>query len=213
MSPRATEALGIGLLILAVLSVLGLWFAAGGPFGRLLQVGVKGAFGPGGYAMPVVAGYWAVLLLKGVPREERGRMLVGLIMTGLGILGVLSVAGGNPSPSDGYKTVSGAAGVIGAAVGWSLSRVASPYGAVAVCLGAAMLGALVFTATPLASFGRVVRRLVIGPVRAQSSEDEPEEPRVRRGRGHATEPLDAVVDMAGRSRGAQAGPTAADGPG
>ncbi len=201
VSPRATEALGIGLLILAVLSVLGLWFAAGGPFGRLLQVGVKGAFGPGGYAMPVVAAYWAVLLLKGVPGEERGRMLVGLTMTGLGILGVLSVAGGNPSPSDGYRSVSGAAGVIGAAVGWSLSRVASPYGAVAVCLGAAMLGTLVFTATPLAAFARVVRRLVIGPARAHSSEDALEEPRGRRGRGYATQPLDGVVDVAPSMKG------------
>ena len=206
LSPRATEALGIGLLVLSVLSVLGLWFGAGGPFGRLLQVGVNGAFGPGGYALPVVAVYWAILLLKGAPREERGRMLVGLTMTCLGVLGVLSVAGGNPSPNDGYKAVSGAAGVIGASVGWSLSRMVSPYGAIAVCLGVAILGALVFTATPLAVFGRALRRLVVGTGAAPRRADEPDEPRTRRGRGRARDELDAVVDMAPSMQGPEPEP-------
>jgi S-DNA-T family DNA segregation ATPase FtsK/SpoIIIE len=186
----------VGLLLLAVLSVLGLWFGAGGPFGSLLQVAVKGAFGPAGYALPVVAAYWAVLLLRGVAPEDRGRRLVGLTLTTLGVLGLLSVAAGDPSPADGYRTVGGAAGVIGAGVGWALSRVISPYGAVAACLCAALLGVLVFTATPLAALGRILRRLVVGSAPARTEEDEPGAARPHRGRRRAAQDLDPNLDLA-----------------
>src|SRR5947207_4414278 len=64
LSPRATEAVGIGLLLLGVLSALALWFGTGGPFGRALVVAVKGLVGPAGFVLPVLATYWAVLLLK-----------------------------------------------------------------------------------------------------------------------------------------------------
>jgi DNA segregation ATPase FtsK/SpoIIIE, S-DNA-T family len=195
LSERATEAIGIGLLLLAVLSVLGLWFGAGGPFGRVLEVGVKGLFGPAGYALPVISGYWGVLMLKGSDPDVRGRMLVGLTLVALGSLGVLSVGGGNPSPADGYKAASGAAGVIGAVVGWSLARVVSPYGAVAIGFGLILLGALVFTATPLVAFLRLLRRLFVGPVPSSTDEVEPTPRRGRRGR-RGPEDLDAVVDIA-----------------
>src|SRR5205809_6149209 len=119
LSPRATEAVGIGLVIFAVLGALGLWFDAGGPFGRLLQIGVEGLFGPAGFAVPVLAAYWGVLLLKGSARDDRGRMLVGLVLAASGVLGILSVGGGYRSPAAGYRQVSGAAGGPGAVVGWS----------------------------------------------------------------------------------------------
>src|ERR671923_100252 len=51
---RKGDLLGIGLMVLASLTVLGLWFQAGGPFGKLFLVIVKGLFGPAGYAVPVL---------------------------------------------------------------------------------------------------------------------------------------------------------------
>src|SRR5437773_8472181 len=65
LSPRTADMVGVGLVVLALLTVLGLWFQAGGPFGRLFEVAVRGLFGPAGYAFPVVAGYWAVLMIRG----------------------------------------------------------------------------------------------------------------------------------------------------
>jgi S-DNA-T family DNA segregation ATPase FtsK/SpoIIIE len=172
LSPRATEAIGIGLLLFGVLSALGLWFGTGGPFGRALVVAVKGLVGPAGFVLPVLAAYWAVLMLKGTATEIRGRMLVGLTMVSVGVLGILSVAGGNPSPAEGYRGVSGAAGVFGAVVGWTLARVISPYGAVAVGFALILLGGLVFTATPFVAFLRLLRRLFIGPVPARDDHDQ-----------------------------------------
>jgi DNA segregation ATPase FtsK/SpoIIIE, S-DNA-T family len=162
LSPRAADVIGVGLLVLTILLVLGLWFSAGGPFGRLLQVAAKGSFGPAGYAVPVVAGYWAVLLLRGTMAEERGRMLVGLAIAVLGVLGIVSLIRSNPSPAGGYTAVSEAAGLVGALVAWPLSRLLSPYGAAVVCVGLLLLGALIFTATPLTALGRGVRGVVAG---------------------------------------------------
>src|SRR6266516_2619658 len=69
LSPRAADALGIGLLILGLLAVFALWFDTGGPFGAALQVTVLGLFGLAGYGFPVVAVYWAVVLVRGTAIE------------------------------------------------------------------------------------------------------------------------------------------------
>jgi S-DNA-T family DNA segregation ATPase FtsK/SpoIIIE len=162
LSPRAADILGVGLVVLAILSVLGLWFGSGGPFGSALRVVVLGAFGPVGYALPVVALYWAILLIRDTARDDRGRMLVGLTIGGLGVLCLASIWGGNPSPTSGYDAVSHAGGIFGALVAYPLSQVISVYGAVVVGLALALLGALIFTATPLAAVGRGLRRLILG---------------------------------------------------
>jgi S-DNA-T family DNA segregation ATPase FtsK/SpoIIIE len=185
--------LGIGLLVLAALAILGLWLHAGGPFGRLLMVGVRGLVGPVGYVLPVLAVYWALLLIRGTAEQDRGRRLVGLIIGGLGALGIASVAGGNPSPTAGYHAVKGAGGLAGAAVAWPLSRLVSSYGAVVVCLGLALLGVLIFTATPIAAVGRAVRRLLVATrprprpdgARHAEAEEQVEAPARRRGRSEA----------------------------
>ncbi|HEX2069595.1 MAG TPA: DNA translocase FtsK [Actinomycetota bacterium] len=168
LSPRSLDVLGIALLVLAALCALALWFDAGGLFGRLMEVGVKAVFGPVGHAVPVVLGYWAVLLIRSTSPEDRGRMLVGLTIFSIGVLGIASVVRGNPSPASGYEPLSQAGGAIGAAVAWPLARVVSEYGVIVVCLGLAALGALIFTATPLAAIGRGLRQLL---ARMQASDE------------------------------------------
>jgi S-DNA-T family DNA segregation ATPase FtsK/SpoIIIE len=180
LSPRAADALGIGLLILGMLAVFAIWFDTGGPFGALLQVTVLGTFGLAGYSFPVVAAYWAVVLVRGTAVEDRGRMLVGLWILALGGLGIVSITGHNPSVGAGYKPLSRAGGLLGALVAWPLSKVVSPYGAVAICLGLGVLGILVFTATPLSAVGRALRRAFIRDDQgdaALSSQPEDEETR------------------------------------
>ena len=172
LSPRGADVLGLVLLILAVLSILGMWLEAAGPFGRLLRVGTTGLMGLPGYALPVVACFWAFLLLRGTGEDVRGRMLVGLVIGSLGVFGVFSLAQGNPAPGDGYDAVSSAGGVIGALVAHPLSSVVSPYGATVVFLGLGALGAMVFTATPLVAVGKALRWLVVGPVRVPEADEQ-----------------------------------------
>src|SRR5918996_2454197 len=185
LGPQIADAVGIGLMVLAALSVLGLWLDAAGPVGRFLAVLVLGTFGLAGYAFPVVALWWGLVLVRGTVREERGRMLLGLWFAAMGGLGLVSLLRGNPSPAAGLSGFGDAGGLLGALVAWPLSRLLSGYGAAIVCLGLFILGVLVFTATPLASVGRTLADFFIErgeEAEVSEDEDEEEEERPRRRR-------------------------------
>jgi DNA segregation ATPase FtsK/SpoIIIE, S-DNA-T family len=174
-----------------------MWVNAAGPFGRLFRVGATGMFGLPAYAFPVMAVYWAFLLLRGTGEDDRGRMLVGLFIGSLGILGLFSLAQGNPGPGDGYDALSPAGGLIGAVVARPLSGAVSSYGATVVCLGLALLGVLVFTATPLATVGRALRTVFVGPIPAgHEGEEEEDEPRRPRRLRRPKEEAETLVDIA-----------------
>jgi S-DNA-T family DNA segregation ATPase FtsK/SpoIIIE len=185
LTPQAADVIGIGLVVLALLVGLGLWLDAAGPVGRFLSFLVLGTFGLLGYAFPVLALWWGLVLVRGTVEEERGRMLVGLWFMLMGGLGVGSLVAGNPAPVDGFKPLAGGGGLIGSITAWPLSEVISPYGAAVVCLGLLILGALVFTATPLATVWAWFRR---PEVEEREAEAEPA-PKPRRQRRTKTDPV------------------------
>jgi DNA segregation ATPase FtsK/SpoIIIE, S-DNA-T family len=155
LSPWARDALGIGLLVLALVSVLSLWLKAGGPLGDAIAFLLPAIFGVGAYAFPIVGLWWGVVLLRDTAREERVRMFIGFCVLLLGVLGIVSLARGNPSFASGWDGMGdrgfghagGAIGVLGA---WPLSQVLSPVGAAIVCAGLTALGLLIFSGTPFA---------------------------------------------------------------
>jgi DNA segregation ATPase FtsK/SpoIIIE, S-DNA-T family len=89
------------------------------------------------------------------------------------------VAQSNPSPTAGYRVLSGGGGFAGAIIAWPLSKVVSPYGATIVGLGLAIIGPLVFTATPLATVWGSIVNVFVTP---EDERDAEPEPRRRRGR-------------------------------
>ncbi len=161
LSPRSADVLGVTLVVVGILTVLGVWFQAGGVFGRWLTIATRAAFGVAAYAVPVLALFWAIVLIRGTHPDDRGRMLVGLWILAFGLLGLISLTRGNPSPGAGYDALARAGGVVGALVAWPLTRIVSPYGAAVVGIGLCVIGVLVFTATPLAAVGRGIKRLFV----------------------------------------------------
>ena len=189
LGPQVSDAIGIGLLVLAGLSVLGIWLDAAGPVGRFLTIVVRGILGLVGYAFPVLALYWGLLLVRGTAQEDRGRMFIGLTFGLMGALGILSLVLGNPSPASGFAGFGDVGGLVGSIVAWPLSRVASMYGAAVVCVGLLALGVLVFTATPLSAVGEWLRG-------GRDREPEIEEPATpRRRRKPEPEPIAAPVPL------------------
>ena len=158
LGPQLSDAVGIGLVVLAILSALGLWFDAAGPLGRFLTFLIQGSFGVAGYAVPLVTLWWGLVLVRHTVEEDRGRMLLGLWVFLLGGLGSWSLIAGNPAPVDGFEPLSQGGGLLGAVAAWPLSRLISIWGAGVVCAALALLGVLVFTATPLVTVGRLLRR-------------------------------------------------------
>ena len=157
LSPHARDAAGIGLVVLALLAVLGVWLEAAGPVGQGLSWLLHGAFGLAAMLFPIVGVYWAIVLLRDVAPEDRVRMFIGFVVLTVGALGILSLARGNPSPFAGYdatKKLNGlaeAGGLVGALAAYPLSRVLSSIGAGIVCAGLAFLGLLIFTGTPVSA--------------------------------------------------------------
>jgi S-DNA-T family DNA segregation ATPase FtsK/SpoIIIE len=168
LSPWARDAVGIGLVVLAGLGILSLWVDAAGPAGRALAWLLHGSFGVAAVAFPLVGLWWGIVLLRDVAIEDRVRIFIGFTAMGAGLLGLLSLFRGLPSPAAGYSGVHDAAGLLGALVAWPLSRVLSSYGAFVVCLGLAALGSLIFTGTPIAS---MIER--VGEFRTSRAERDP----------------------------------------
>ena len=158
LSPWARDALGIGLIVLALLAVLSVWVEAGGPVGRGLAWLIRGAFGVGAYAFPVLGAWWGIVLLRDTAHEDRVRMFIGFAMVVAGVLGLASLFAGNPSFAEGERALHDAGGVVGALTAWPLARVISPIGAAIMCAGLASLGLLIFSGT---SFAAVKERIDI----------------------------------------------------
>ncbi|HEY7667900.1 MAG TPA: DNA translocase FtsK 4TM domain-containing protein [Actinomycetota bacterium] len=178
LSPWARDALGIGLVVFGLLSVLSMWFEAAGPAGDGIAWLLKAAFGIGAYAAPVVGVYWGVVLLRDLAREERVRMFIGFLVLGLGLLGLASLGNGNPSPLATVEILQQAAGYVGAIVVYPLSKLISEIGAAIVCVGLSALGFLIFTGTPVSTITGWVHefrasRAERDPVGVAVEEEEP----------------------------------------
>jgi DNA segregation ATPase FtsK/SpoIIIE, S-DNA-T family len=171
LSPHARDAFGVFLVVLALVSVLGLWFHAAGPVGVFLTWSLRGLFGVAAVAFPILGIYWGLVLLRDTAREDRVRMFIGFSLLILGVLGMLSLLGGQPGPRDGYDAVAGAGGVLGAIVAHPLTVVISAVGAGIVCVGLATVGVLIFTGTPISVASSHVRDFFM----AADVEDEPED--------------------------------------
>jgi len=172
LRPWARDALGIGLVVLALLAVLGLWFGSAGPVGRGLGWLLHATFGIAAVVFPLLALYWGLMLLRGSAEQDRLRMFIGFAIAAVGVLALISLWQGNPRPFGGYDRVSGAAGVVGALASWPLGKLVSGIGVAIVWGGAVLLGLLIFTGTPLSA---IWDRIAETFSREEVDEDEDEE--------------------------------------
>ncbi|HWL91569.1 MAG TPA: DNA translocase FtsK [Actinomycetota bacterium] len=170
--------------MLALLAALSVWLEAGGPVGRGIAWLIRGAFGIGAHAFPVLGAWWGFVLLRDTAREDRVRMFIGFAVLVAGALGLVSLFAGNPSFAEGERVLSDAGGLVGALAAWPLARVISPVGAAIVCAGLATLGLLIFTGTPFAAVKEKIdtfreERDERDPVSAKSRDTERAKPRRR----------------------------------
>jgi DNA segregation ATPase FtsK/SpoIIIE, S-DNA-T family len=187
LAPWARDAFGIGLVVLALLSVLALWFDAAGFAGRWIEVGLRASVGSAAIVVPIIGVFWGLVLLAGAREESKVPMFIGFCLAFGGALAILSILGGNPSPSAGYEGAPGAVGVgeagggIGALLGWPLAHAISPLGAGIVFGGVALLGVLIFTGTPLSVAWERCLELIEAARVSLGGEDDDEEEEVGEG--------------------------------
>ena len=159
---------GIGLLLIALGLIVGaaIFHKMPGWLGEGLYAFVAGAVGCVAWAVPLLLFGLAVRVMVRHPQDttdDAVRIAIGLTCLCLGVLGVVHIARGAPTPSMGPEAMRHGAGWIGWFSSAPLSDVLSQWVTVPVLLLLTFFGLLVTTATPIY---RIPKRLREARVRA-----------------------------------------------
>src|SRR6266487_3926691 len=165
LSPHKGDIQGVALLLIATLLALGVWFHNGGNVGVFLELFLRGLFGYGAYAVPVlVAGLGIAMFRRSVaPAGDpiAARVMIGLLAVLLGGLGLIHLSRGNPPVSARAAVLQGSGGWVGAAIAHPAARLLSVWGGRAAFACLLFLGLLISTRTSVASVGRGAARLLL----------------------------------------------------
>ncbi|MDT4921361.1 MAG: segregation ATPase FtsK/SpoIIIE, family, partial [Pseudonocardiales bacterium] len=171
----------LGVLAFGLISAMAIWFSAAGPIGRALDTACRTFVGNGAVLLPLVLFAAGAHMLRQVPEPQaRGRLFVGSLALIVAVLGLFDIWSASPSTAAGREH---AGGLVGTAIGKSLSAGLSAVLAVPVLALIGTFGILVVTATPISVLARYVGSLVgIGRVRPEVEVVEEPAPTKRRRR-------------------------------
>ncbi len=149
LGPQIGDAYGIALAVVAALTALGIWFHNGGPIGQFLELAFRGILGAGGFIAPALFGYLAYTMFTVRPGPDRPRIVIGLGVTVVGLLGLWHLAKGTPDVTSGGDALRNAGGVAGAITAGPLHRLLGPWGATFTLFAILGLGFMILTKTPM----------------------------------------------------------------
>jgi DNA segregation ATPase FtsK/SpoIIIE, S-DNA-T family len=143
---------GIGLTCLGAALVVAAttWFHLGNAAGTLMADVVRGGFGSMAWTLPVLLALLAWRYLRHPDRNaETGRIVIGGLALIVGVLGLVHIAHGTPSPAAGAGTIQAAGGFIGYFASAPLVAAVTPWIAAPLLALVCGFGLLVITGTPL----------------------------------------------------------------
>jgi DNA segregation ATPase FtsK/SpoIIIE, S-DNA-T family len=144
------DGIGLALLGAAVVVAATVWGGIGSAFGRLMNTVVGGAFGSLAWTVPLLLALLAWRFLRHPDRNaQTGRLIVGGSALVIGTLGLVHIAHGTPSPSNGTDAMRAAGGLIGYAASAPLVAGLTPWVAAPLLALLCGFGLLVITGTPL----------------------------------------------------------------
>ncbi|MFC4051047.1 DNA translocase FtsK [Actinomadura syzygii] len=144
------DGLGLALLGSSIVLASVTWFRPDGVVTIALEKVVRGGLGILAMALPVLLALLAWRTLRHPEQhEDTGRVVIGVTALGVGVLGILHIAAGVPSPAEDMPGVRGAGGVVGWLVSAPLDAALSGWVAVPLLLLLSGFGLLVVTATPI----------------------------------------------------------------
>ncbi|WP_433326379.1 DNA translocase FtsK [Spirillospora sp. CA-294931] len=150
---------GLGLALLGASIVLAsvTWWRPDGTVTVAIEEVVRGSIGVMAMAMPVLLAVLAWRTLRHPEHnDDTGRIIIGMTALSVGVLGVLHVAAGTPSPGKDMDGIRASGGVIGWLAAAPVEAALSGWVAVPLLLLLSGFGLLVVTATPI---NRVPERL------------------------------------------------------
>jgi S-DNA-T family DNA segregation ATPase FtsK/SpoIIIE len=162
LSPHKGDIQGVALLLVAVVLALGVWLHNGGNVGVFLELFLRGLFGYGAYAVPVLVAGLGVAMFRrtAAPAGDpvAARVTIGLLAVLLGGLGLIHLSRGNPPVSSRAAVLQDSGGWVGAAIAHPTARLLSMWGGRAAFGCLLFLGLLISTRTSVAMVGRTIGR-------------------------------------------------------
>ncbi|KAB2345744.1 DNA translocase FtsK [Actinomadura rudentiformis] len=144
------DGLGLALLGSSIVLASVTWWRPDGVVTIALEKVVRGGIGIFAMALPVLLAVLAWRTLRHPEHnEETGRIIIGMTALGVGVLGVLHIGAGLPSPAKDMPGVRHAGGVVGWIASAPLEAALSGWVAVPLLLLLSAFGLLVVTATPI----------------------------------------------------------------
>src|SRR5215831_8187037 len=141
---------GLAALAATIIAAATAWWRLGTPAGRGLTAVIRGTFGIGSWALPVLLALLAWRLLRHPDKNAHtGRMVVGWTAFLIGALGIVHIALGSPGPSAGTAAMRSSGGLIGFALSAPLQALLTTWAAVPLLALLAAFGVLVITGTPM----------------------------------------------------------------
>jgi DNA segregation ATPase FtsK/SpoIIIE, S-DNA-T family len=148
---------------LALVSVSGVWMQLDNILGNSIYSLLAGGFGRLSILTPVFLTYMGVRLLR-TPNESAstGRVTIGLVITLIGLGGLIHIIAGSPTFSDGATDMRSGGGWLGFAISTPLVLLLTYWIATPILLLIVFFGVLVTTATPFSEVISSVRNLFSG---------------------------------------------------
>jgi len=158
-----------GVLLVVGGILLGLAaFGLAGPFGSLVDSGLRLLFGVWALVVPIVLVILGATLILSSPHNEQGRLATGFGVTFVASLALFHLMTGAVSLAASLELVKERGGAVGSLIAFPLRRVIGFWGALVVLIALIALGVLLLTRTTLREIGLVLAdgwRRMVGALR------------------------------------------------
>jgi len=148
---QADDVWGVALLVAGLLAALGIYADLAGPAGSALGEATGMVLGAARFLVPPALAGIGLSLVRGRPRAEPGRAVVGSTLAVVACAGLGHLLGGVPRIDAEGRLLRRAGGYLGVAVAGPLRALISPWGAGLVLVSVAAVALLVLTRTPARS--------------------------------------------------------------
>ena len=161
------DGLALGLVALAIVIAVGVWWEAAGPVGRWVAISTRAVVGAAAVTLPLLLGVAAVGMMRSEPRPEtRPRMVIGVGLFALGAVGLLHLFSSSPTT---FEDIMYAGGWLGWFSGGVLAKGLTPWVAAPLLVIALGYGLLVFTGTRVREIPYRLRNWGLDPEDAEQS--------------------------------------------
>jgi S-DNA-T family DNA segregation ATPase FtsK/SpoIIIE len=152
---------GLILIVIAVLLALA-FFGQAGPVGRWTVSTLLLLFGVWSYLVPLAIAAIGIALIVEKPRNDYGRMAIGVLLTFVGTLAMFHLMTGTISLAESVELVKERGGAVGSLIAFPLRRLLGFWGAFVILVAITGMGILILTQSTVRQLAMAIGEIFSG---------------------------------------------------